>query len=82
MIAISSTGPKPRAMSAKNCARVKSRKTVTIEAAKAEIAEIANACPALPLRAIWYPSNVETTEEASPGVAMRMAVIVAPYCEP
>ena len=41
-----------------------------------------SAGPARPWRAIWYPSRHVITEDASPGVLMRIAVVEPPYWEP
>ena len=45
-------------------------------------AEIPRAGPALPRRAIWYPSRHVTTEAASPGMLSRMEVVDPPYMAP
>ena len=45
-------------------------------------AAMASAAPALPLRAIWYPSRHVTTDDDSPGMFTRIAVVEPPYCAP
>ena len=57
--------------------------TVDTHPAKNEpIAAIASAGPARPWRAIWWPSSVVTTEDASPGMFTRIDVVEPPYCAP
>jgi len=51
-------------------------------AAKEPIAAMPSAGPARPWRAIWWPSSVVTTEDDSPGMLTRMAVVEPPYCAP
>src|SRR5262245_15944678 len=46
------------------------------------IAAMASAGPARPWRAIWCPSNVVTTEDASPGMLTRIEVVEPPYWAP
>ena len=43
---------------------------------------MASAEPARPLRAIICPSMHVTTEELSPGMLTRIAVVEPPYCAP
>ena len=45
-------------------------------------AAIASAEPARPLRAMAWPSMVVTTEEDSPGMLTRIAVVEPPYWAP
>ena len=54
----------------------------SVPAMKDPKAEIPSAGPALPCRAIWYPSRQVTTEAASPGMLTRMEVIEPPYMAP
>jgi hypothetical protein len=54
----------------------------TVPPIKEPIAAIPRAAPALPCRAISYPSKVVTTVEASPGSRSKTEVIVPPYMEP
>ena len=51
-------------------------------AKKEPSAAIRSAGPARPRSAIWWPSIVVTTEEASPGILTRIAVVEPPYCAP
>ena len=45
-------------------------------------AAMASAEPARPLRAIMWPSMQVTTEELSPGMLTRIAVVEPPYWAP
>ena len=54
----------------------------SVPAMKDPKAEIPKAAPALPLRAIWYPSRQVTTEADSPGILTRMEVVDPPYMAP
>ena len=45
-------------------------------------ADIPKAAPALPLRAILYPSRQVITEAASPGMLRRIDVVEPPYMAP
>ena len=57
--------------------------TVATQPAKNEpMAAIASAGPARPCRAIWWPSSVVTTDDDSPGMLTRIAVVEPPYCAP
>ncbi len=57
--------------------------TVETQPAKNDpIAAMESAGPARPWRAIWWPSSVVTTEDASPGILMRIEVVEPPYCAP
>ena len=38
--------------------------------------------PARPFFAIWWPSSVVTTDDDSPGMFTRIAVVGPPYCAP
>src|SRR6476661_4664652 len=44
------------------------------------MAAIASAGPARPCLAIWWPSSVVTTEDASPGMFTRIDVVEPQYC--
>ena len=46
------------------------------------IAAIPSALPALPWRAIAWPSSVVTTDDDSPGMLTRIAVVEPPYWAP
>ena len=54
----------------------------TVPAKNEPMAAIPSATPALPCRAIWWPSRVVTTEVASPGMLTRIAVVDPPYWAP
>ena len=54
----------------------------TVPAKKEPSAAVASAGPALPWRAIWYPSSAVTADEDSPGRLIRIAVVEPPYCAP
>ena len=77
-----SAGPKVSARLAKSGADMAMKSVPTVPAKKLPIAAAARARPALPCFAISWPSSVVTTEEASPGRFIRMAVVEPPYCEP
>ena len=55
---------------------------LNVPATKEPIAAMASAGPARPWRAIWYPSRVVTTDEASPGTFTRIEVVEPPYMVP
>jgi len=59
-----------------------SRTTERVPAMKEPMAAIPRAGPALPFRAIWYPSRQVTTEAASPGMFTRTEVVDPPYIDP
>ncbi len=63
-------------------ANIAMMKVETVPAKNEPSAAIASAEPALPWRAIWWPSMQVTTEEVSPGRLTRMAVVEPPYCAP
>jgi hypothetical protein len=54
----------------------------TVPAKNDPSAAVASAVPARPLRAIWLPSSAVTTDDASPGTLIRMAVVEPPYWAP
>ena len=57
--------------------------TVETQPAKNEpMAAMASAGPARPCRAIWWPSSVVTTDDASPGMFTKIDVVDPPYCAP
>ena len=58
------------------------RTVATVPARNELIAAIASAGPARPFSAIWCPSIVVTTLDASPGRFTRIAVVEPPYCAP
>ena len=74
-----SAGPNSKATAASGGAKKAISKVAIQPATKDPIAAVANALPAWPLRAIWYPSRVVTIEEASPGRFIRIAVVEPPY---
>src|SRR5262245_65876017 len=57
-------------------------KVATVPAKNEPSAAIASAEPALPWRAIWWPSMQVTTEEVSPGGVTRVAVVEPAYGAP
>ncbi len=71
-----------RAKLAKGGARKSRPKRLIVPAMKEAMAAMPRAGPALPLRAIWYPSRQVTTLAASPGMLMRMEVVDPPYMAP
>src|SRR5271170_989469 len=57
--------------------------TVETQPAKNDpMAAMESAGPARPWRAIWWPSSVVTTDDASPGMLMSTEVVEPPYCAP
>jgi hypothetical protein len=54
----------------------------TVPATNEPIAAAARAAPALPSRAMTWPSIAVTADEVSPGMLMRIAVVEPPYCAP
>ena len=57
--------------------------TVATHPAKKEArAAVANAAPASPWRAIWWPSRQVTADDVSPGMLIKMEVVEPPYCAP
>ena len=57
-------------------------KVATVPAKNEPMAAVASAAPARPCWAMRYPSNAVTTEEASPGRLIRIAVVEPPYWAP
>jgi hypothetical protein len=56
-----------------------SKTTENVPAMKEAKAAMPKAGPALPFKAILYPSKQVTTEAASPGMFTRMEVVEPPY---
>ena len=54
----------------------------TVPAKNDASAATASAAPACPRRAIWWPSRQVTTDDDSPGMLTRIAVVEPPYCAP
>ena len=77
-----SAGPNLSANSDSGIATDAIRIVATVPAKKDASAEIVSAAPACPLRAIWWPSRHVTTDDDSPGILMRIAVVEPPYCAP
>ena len=57
-------------------------RTESVPAMKEPRAEMPRAAPALPFRAILYPSRHVTTDAASPGMFSRIEVVDPPYMAP
>ena len=74
--------PNLNANLARKGAAIISPSTPIVPAMKEPRAEIPSAGPALPCRAIWYPSRQVTTEAASPGILTRIEVVEPPYMAP
>ena len=77
-----SGGPKLRANPAIIGANRVIPRTPTVPATNEPMAAMPRAAPALPFRAIWYPSMQVTTDAASPGRFRRIEVVEPPYIEP
>ena len=77
-----SGGPKARANFASGGATNIRPITEIVPAIKEPNAAIPSATPALPFRAIWYPSRQVMTDAASPGMFTRMDVVEPPYIAP
>ena len=56
--------------------------TPTVPAMNEAMAAMPSAAPALPLRAIWWPSMQVATEADSPGTLSRIEVVEPPYFAP
>jgi hypothetical protein len=54
----------------------------SVPAMKLPMAAVANAAPARPRRAIWWPSSAVTMVALSPGVFSRIEVVEPPYMPP
>ena len=77
-----SAGPKTIASRVSGTASPATTSVARHPAKKEPSAATPSAAPALPCRAIWWPSSVVTTEVTSPGMFTRMAVVEPPYCAP
>jgi hypothetical protein len=77
-----SGGPKTIASSATSGAVNVRRIKPTVPAMNEPIAAMPRAGPALPCRAIWYPSIAVTTDASSPGMFSRIDVVDPPYFAP
>ena len=77
-----SAGPNLSAMAASGGAAIQIAKVAAEPAKNEPIAAMPSAGPARPCRAIWWPSMVVTTDDASPGMLTRIAVVEPPYCAP
>ena len=77
-----SAGPNLSASSDSGIATDATRIVATVPAKNEPRAAIVSAAPACPLRAIWWPSRQVTTDDDSPGMLMRIAVVEPPYCAP
>ena len=77
-----SGGPKASAAWARGGARKTMPKIPRVPAMNEPMAQMASAGPALPFRAIWYPSMQVITEAVSPGTFRRMEVVEPPYIAP
>ena len=77
-----SAGPNCSAMAASGGAAKQISSVATQPAKNEPIAAMPSAGPARPCRAIWWPSSVVTTEDDSPGMLIRIAVVEPPYCAP
>ena len=77
-----SGGPKRMAIAAMAGAKNVIMTTPSVPAMNDPIAAIPSAGPALPCRAIWWPSKQVTTDAASPGIFRRMEVVEPPYIAP
>ncbi len=77
-----SAGPNCRAMAASGGAANAISRVDTQPAKNEPMAAMPRAGPARPCRAIWWPSMVVTTEDASPGMFTRIAVVEPPYWAP
>jgi hypothetical protein len=69
-------------MAARGGARKARPATPKVPDKKEAKAAMPRAGPALPFRAIWYPSKQVTTEAASPGMFTRIDVVDPPYMAP
>ncbi|MNS70789.1 hypothetical protein D3C72_1041370 [compost metagenome] len=77
-----SAGPNANATSARGGANAAISTVATLPAKNDPMAARDSAAPALPLRAIWWPSSTVTTADVSPGKFTRMAVVEPPYWVP
>ena len=77
-----SAGPKTRASRVSGTARAAMRRVATVPAKNEPRAAMPRATPARPWRAISCPSRAVTTDDASPGMLTRIAVVEPPYWAP
>ena len=77
-----SAGPNRSATSAKGGANSATSSVAAVPAMNEPMAAVASARPALPWRAIRWPSSAVTTDADSPGRLIRMAVVEPPYWAP
>ena len=77
-----SAGPNLKANCESGAANAAKIKVATQPAKKEAVPAVNNATPPRPFLAIWYPSIAVTTEDVSPGMFSKMAVVEPPYCEP
>ena len=77
-----SAGPNLSASSDSGMATLAISIVATVPAKNDPSAAMASAAPACPLRAIWWPSRQVTTDDDSPGMLSRIAVVEPPYCAP
>ena len=82
LIAKYSGGPKESAALPSGGAKSISKTTPMVPATHDPMPATASAAPALPFRAIWYPSRQVTTDAASPGTLIRIDVVDPPYMAP
>ena len=77
-----SGGPNFKAMVASGGATTVSAITPNVPATQEPIAAMQSAAPARPFLAMALPSMQVITDEASPGMRIRIEVVEPPYCEP
>ena len=80
--AVYSGGPNFSAMVASGGATTVSAMTPKVPATQEPTAAIHKAAPARPFLAMALPSIQVITDEASPGIRIRIEVVEPPYCEP
>jgi hypothetical protein len=77
-----SGGPNFKAMVASGGATKVSMITPKVPATQEPTAAMQSAAPARPFLAMALPSIQVITDEASPGIRIRIEVVEPPYCEP
>ena len=77
-----SAGPNWSAIAASGGAAKQISSVAADPAMNEPMAAMPSAGPARPYRAIWWPSMVVTTDDASPGMLTRIAVVDPPYWAP
>ena len=77
-----SAGPNSSATAASGGAANAISRVATQPAKNEPMAAMPSAGPARPCSAIWWPSMMVTTDDASPGMLTRIAVVEPPYCAP